>query len=202
MLTCKGTPMTALAVLAVLVALVAIRWVTTPSSLVNRLTGTEAWTDPINLPSGSTMNGRAIAGSGAGVVDTTATTLSVTATQNAGKVLTISTTAAIAISLPPATGTGDSYKFVIEVAATATSSTIKAAGSDVMQGVAWALTTASANVIGYPTTATSNTISLNGTTLGGVVGDFIELTDIKTGIWSVKIFDQPTGSTATPFSHS
>jgi hypothetical protein len=58
----------------------------------------------------------------------------------------------------------------------------------------------SANVVGYGTSATSDTITLNGTTLGGVVGDIVEITDVKTGFFSVKIFASPTGTTATPFS--
>lgn len=88
----------------------------------------------------------------AGVVDTTATTLTVTATQHAGKVITVSSTAPIAVTLPQATGTGNRYRFNLRAAATATSHTIKVANAtDVMSGIVYALTTASANVIGYKT---------------------------------------------------
>ena len=138
-----------------------------------------------------------------GALDTTATTLTVTQALHGGRTVTISSAAPIAITLPQATGTGTTYKFQIQVAATGTSHTISHANAtDVMQGVAWALTTASANVVGYGTTATSNTISLNGTTLGGVVGDIVEITDVKTGFFSVKLFTSPTGTTATPVSHT
>lgn len=135
------------------------------------------------------------------VVNTTATTLSVTAASHAGKVITISSAAPIAVTLPQATGTGNTYRFQMQVAATATGHTIKVANAtDIMQGIVMGLTTSSDNVIGYKATATDDTITLNGTTLGGVVGDVIEITDVKTGFFSVKGFTAPTGSTATPFS--
>lgn len=137
----------------------------------------------------------------AGVVNTTATTLTITQALHGNRMVTVSSAAPIAVTLPQATGTGAVYKFQMQVAATGTSSTIKVANAtDVMQGVSWCLTTSAANVVGYGTSATSDTISLNGTTTGGVVGDIIEITDIKTGFFSVKMFSSPTGTTATPFS--
>jgi hypothetical protein len=45
-------------------------------------------------------------------------------------------------------------------------------------------------------------VSLNGTTLGGVVGDVVEFIDVKSGVWSVMAFTAPTGTEATPFSAS
>jgi hypothetical protein len=137
----------------------------------------------------------------AGIVDTTATTLTITQALHGNRTVTVSSAAPIAVTLPQATGTGTKYKFQMQVVATATSHTIKVANAtDVMQGVSWCLTTASANVVGYGTSATSDTISLNGTTLGGVVGDIIEIEDVKTGFFSVRMFSSPTGTTATPFS--
>ena len=157
-------------------------------------------TETVTLAAGSTVGGQVPAG---GVVDTTATTLTITAASHAGKVVTISSTAAIAITLPQATGTGNTYTFQLQVAATATAHTIKVANAtDVMQGVSWCLTTSSANVVGYGTSATSDTVTVNGTTQGGVVGDIVEITDVKTGFFSVKMFCSPTGTTATPFSAS
>lgn len=147
------------------------------------------------------LTGALIAGSASGVVDTTATTLAITQASHAGKLITISSASPIAITLPQATGKGDMYRFQMQVAATGTAHTIKVANStDVMQGVSWVLTTSSANVVGYATSATSDTISLNGTTTAGVVGDIIEISDVKTGFFSVKLFVQATGTTATPFS--
>lgn len=134
-------------------------------------------------------------------VNTTATTLAITAALHANRTVTISAAAPAAITLPQATGTGNKYKFVIAVAATGTSHTIKVANAtDVMTGYAFCVTTTSDNAEGFKTSASSDTITLNGTTLGGVVGDIVEIEDIKTGIFSVKLFTAPTGTEATPFS--
>lgn len=135
-----------------------------------------------------------------GVVATTATTLSVTAASHAGKTIVINSAAPIAVTLPASAATGNVYTFVVGVAATATSSTIAAAGTDVLEGVSWVLTTSSANVVGYASTATSDKISLNGTTTGGVPGDKWVFIDSESGTWNVQGYSQATGTTATPFS--
>lgn len=130
-----------------------------------------------------------------------ATTLTVTAASHNGRIITLANTAPITVTLPQATGTGNRYRFYVGQAATGTASKIQVANAtDVMAGVQWVLTTSSANVIGYPTTATSDTLSMNGSTQGGVAGDVIEIVDVITGIFSVQMNCQSTGSTATPFS--
>jgi hypothetical protein len=142
-----------------------------------------------------------LAGAPAAPVATTATSLAITAAAHANRTVVVNSTAAIAITLPQALGTGNKYKFVVGVAATATSHTIKVANAtDVMTGYAFCVTTTSDNAEGFKTSATSDTITLNGTTLGGVVGDIIEIEDIKTGVFSVRLSTAPTGTEATPFS--
>lgn len=135
-------------------------------------------------------------------VNVTGTTLAVTQAAHSGRIVTVSAAAPIAITLPQATGTGSAYKFQMQVVATATGHTIKVGNAtDVMQGVSWVFSDNAANaVIAFPTTATSDTITLNGTTLGGIVGDLIEIIDVKTGFFSVRLHVQATGSEATPFS--
>lgn len=143
---------------------------------------------------------------GAGVVDTTATQLTITAASHAGKTVTVSSAAPIAIVLPQATGTGNRYRFNIRVAATGTSHTIKVANAtDVISGAVHVSTTATttdvaAIVAAFHTSASSDTITLNGTTLGGVLGDWYEIVDIKTGFFQVHGNTKATGTYATPFS--
>jgi hypothetical protein len=160
--------------------------------------------DILPLINGTTLKqitARNVQLSGITAIDTTATTLTITQATHGNKTVTISSAAPLAITLPQATGTGTKYRFVLTVAATGTQHTIKVANAtDVMAGYVFALTTASANVIGYGTTATSDTITLNGTTTGGVAGSQWEIEDVKTGIFRVMGFDAPTGTTATPFS--
>jgi hypothetical protein len=57
-----------------------------------------------------------------------------------------------------------------------------------------------AAVLGFATAAASDTITLNGTTLGGIVGDHIEIIDAITGTFAVRVFTAATGTEATPFS--
>lgn len=143
----------------------------------------------------------ATSGAGGTPVNVTGTTLAVTAAAHGGRVVTISAAAPIAITLPQATGTGVLYKFQVQVAATATTSTIKVANStDIMQGIAFCLITATPFAENFGTSATSDTITMDGTTLGGVPGDIYEIQDVKTGFFSVKCFTAPTGTKATPFS--
>lgn len=140
------------------------------------------------------------ANSGGAAVRTTATTLSVTQTQHAGRTVVIAAAAPIVVTLPAASGSGDTYTFYMEVAATGTESTIKVANAtDIMKGVVWAATTSSDNAAAFITTATSDSIEMNGTTKGGVAGDLYILRDIKTGLWSVQGYSAPTGTEATPF---
>lgn len=134
------------------------------------------------------------------VVATTATTIAITAASHANRTVLINSTAPAVVTLPAASGTGNTYRFVMGVAATATETTIKVANAtDVMRGYVFCVTTSSDNAEGFKTTATSDSIEMNGTTKGGVAGDIYELTDVATGIWSVRGFSAPTGTEATPF---
>ena len=58
-----------------------------------------------------------------------------------------------------------------------------------------------ASLISWPTVAASDTITLNGTTTGGVnIGDYVLLTDIATDQYSVSGLLNASGTEATPFS--
>lgn len=139
------------------------------------------------------------------IVDTTATTLTVTATQHAGRTISVSSAAPIAITLPQATGTGHRYRFIIAVAATATGHTIKVANAtDDFNGSIAIQDTSATDItcVAYAATATDDTITLNGTTQAGTVGTVIEITDVATGLFSAFVRGAATGSYATPFSAS
>lgn len=145
----------------------------------------------------------AVADVSARIVNTTATTLSVTATQHAGKTVTVNSAAPIAITLPASTGGGNEYRFVIGTAATATAHTIKVANTtDILAGVSVIAQTDTAQVGGFLTTATDDTVSLNGTTKGGLPGDEIFIRDIASGVFQVRITGGASGTVVTPFSAS
>jgi hypothetical protein len=136
------------------------------------------------------------------IVSTTATTLTVTAALHAGRTVKIATAAPIAVTLPAATGTGNRYRFVFSVAATATTSTIKCVGTDDMEaGLAiWDTSNTDILALSYAATATDDTITFDGTTRSGVRGCTVDLEDIETGLWSVLVKGPATGSYATPLS--
>lgn len=134
-------------------------------------------------------------------ISATGATLTCTADTHAGRTIVISAVAGCAVTLPAATGTGSVYRFIIGATITSNSTTIKVANStDVMSGRAFVISDGAAAVLGYATGATSDTITLNGTTLGGLIGDHIEIIDAIAGTFAVRVFTAATGTEATPFS--
>jgi hypothetical protein len=130
-----------------------------------------------------------------------ATTLSVTATQHGGRIISVNTTVPIALTLPQSLGTGNRYEIIIATLATATPHTIKVANAtDILAGISLVAQTDTAQVNGFLTTATDDTISLNGTTKGGIVGDKIVIVDIATGVFQVTATVGSSGTVVTPFS--
>ena len=134
-------------------------------------------------------------------VSVTGATLTCTKDVHAGRTTVISAVAGCAVTLPAATGTGSVYRFVIGSTITSNSTTIKVANAtDVMTGRAFVVSDNTAAVLGFATAAASDTITLNGTTLGGLAGDHIEIIDAITGTFAVRVFTAATGTEATPFS--
>ena len=134
-------------------------------------------------------------------VAVTGATLTVTPDVHAGRTTVISAAAGCAVTLPAATGTGSVYRFIIGASITSNTTTIKVANAtDVMTGRAFVISDNSAAVLGYATASTDDTITLNGTTLGGLIGDHIEIIDIIAGKFGVRVFTAATGTEATPFS--
>lgn len=180
-------------------------FVTTPTSMVNRLTGVETWTDPVNFASGSTVGGQVIGGgSGALVtVPPATTTLTVTAALHGGKTLLLAPTGGLAITPPAATGTGIIYKTFFTAAVTGGSFTWDAKlgnASDVLYG--WAQSYKATTFTPYISAGNFNLLTLNGTTTGGAaIGDWYEFQDFATNIWKVTGFSTQSGSIATMFSN-
>ncbi len=109
--------------------------------------------------------------------------------------------AALTFTLPAALGTGARFRFRVSVVNTSNYVIQVANSTDVMGGgiIMGADTAGAANV--WSTAASSDTITLNGTTTGGVsIGDYVEVEDIKAGFWGVTGHVQGSGTEATPFS--
>lgn len=131
-----------------------------------------------------------------------AVTASVTLAQgtHSNRVTTLSAAAGLAVTLPAATGTGDTYELVVITTITSNTTTVTCAGSDAMQGQAIVLSDGAAAVLAYDAAGTATVLTMNGTTQGGYVGHRITLKDIATAKWLVTSIGKATGTEATPFS--
>lgn len=130
-------------------------------------------------------------------------TAAITITLHEGRELYVTGTSLATYTLPEATGSGARYKFTIgEVN---TSNTVIVVADTTNTNFIGSvnnldLDAAAQGAFGSP--ANSDTITLNGTTTGGALGDTIELVDMATDVWKVSgQLQTPTGSNpATPFS--
>ena len=72
--------------------------------------------------------------------------------------------------------------------------------TDVMIGSSLFIDDSSDNVVGFETASTSDTITLNGSTTGGLAGTIITCKAIGANRWGVQVNTGGTGDAATPFS--
>ena len=92
-------------------------------------------------------------------------------------------------------------KFVVSTTVTTNADIVKVANaSDSMIGRALACADGGNGVNGFEVASGNDTITLDGTTTGGYVGDTIEIVDIKTNVFLVNAYLNQTGTEATPFS--
>ena len=120
---------------------------------------------------------------------------------DAGAVLVVNAAAGLTLTLPAAAGTGMEFEIVIGTTVTSNSVVIAVAnGSDTMTGSARVAQDAGDTAVAFEAGSTADTITLNGTTTGGIKGDRIMLADIADNLWSVHIVSSATGTEATPFS--
>lgn len=141
------------------------------------------------------------AGSNNGLVDCTASTLTVTKSLHSGSVVTLNRAAGITVTLPAASGTGDCYRFIIGTTVTSNSTIIKVANSsDSFCGFAIQAADGGSTSNMWEIATNDDTITFNGTTTGGIKGDYVEIIDIGTNIFHVRVQGAATGTEATPFS--
>lgn len=135
-----------------------------------------------------------------GLVNLTAATLTVTANEHAGRVITVNRAAGSTVTLPAATGSGNRYEFIVGTTVTSNNLVIQVVGNDIMTGLATFAADGGDTLVGFETAADSDTITMNGSTKGGIKGDRIELIDIAADTWFVRVVGSATGTEATPFS--
>jgi hypothetical protein len=134
------------------------------------------------------------------LVAATAATLAVTAAAHGGRVVLFDRAGGVTATLPAATGTGNVYRFIVKTTLTSNGIIKVADNTDVMSGALTVTDQAGGGCEQFATAATSDTITLNGTTTGGIAGGLITLVDVATNLWSVSGVTVGTGTEATPFS--
>lgn len=123
------------------------------------------------------------------------------AVSESGKVVTLNAAAGLTATLPAATGSGKDYKFFLGTTVTSNNITIQVDNAnDTISGTALFAQDAADTAVLFETAATSDTITLNGSTTGGILGDMVELIDVAENKWFVRITGSATGTEATPFS--
>jgi len=129
-------------------------------------------------------------------------TITASATVNkydhAGTIVRLSAAAGLTVTLPAATGSGDTYKFFVITTVTTNDYVIQVTGNDVISGTLAVSTDIGGTVA--PTAADSDTITMNGSTTGGLIGSYVELVDVAADRWAVSGALNATGTEATPFS--
>lgn len=133
-------------------------------------------------------------------------TVAITELLHEGRDMYVTGTALATYTLPEATGGGARYRFVIgEVN---TSNNVIVVADTTNTNFIGNILTQDADLVGTIATLTqlapanADTLTFNGTTTGGQLGDWIEFADVATDVWFVTgITSVPAGSnTATPFS--
>lgn len=133
-----------------------------------------------------------------GITTVTAST-TLTAAAHAGQTIVVNAAAGATITLPDATGSGNRYD--ITTIADQTGDLVIAVpdADNTMQGVAY-LGNDAAGASCFYTADTSDTVTLNGTTTGGLKGARVELVDVAANTWNVMVYSEASGTEATPFS--
>jgi len=120
---------------------------------------------------------------------------------HADAVVLIDAAAGLTITLPAASGTGRVFEAALKTTVTSNSVVIKVANStDIMAGSAIQAADAGSTSNMWEAGASDDTITLNGTTTGGIKGDRVVLKDVASGLWLVSLIGAATGTEATPFS--
>jgi len=93
----------------------------------------------------------------------------------------------VTLTLPDATGTGNVYKFIVSVVNTSSYKFVAPDADNTIDGQIIITDADGTAATSFVTAATTDTIILNGgTSGGGAIGDYIELTDIAANQWAVS----------------
>ena len=118
---------------------------------------------------------------------------------NAMTVTNLATT--MTFVLPAALGTGNRYTFLTQLTCTQDHIYEAASAADVFTGYAYMGVTGT-DLEMFQTVAASDTVTLDGTISGGLLGTKVEFIDMAAGLWHVAVFANASGAQVTPFSEA
>jgi hypothetical protein len=131
------------------------------------------------------------------VAVTAATTLS--RNTHAGNVLLMNSATGFIVTLPASTGKGDVYEVFVLITVSSGNHVIKVANStDILAGAVHLTTDIAGSSM--LTSTTDDTITMNGSTTGGLRGSYLRFKDVSLGFWALEGNILCTGTEATPFS--
>lgn len=138
------------------------------------------------------------------IVISTATALSLTAALHGNRVVVVNTNSTVAntFTLPVATGSGEKFEVINGIAQTQGSVVVAANGTDIMKGRALSFdsTAVATHASFFLTSATSDKVTWNITTTGGLGNDRLVAYDEAANTWRVFVENNCSGANATPFS--
>lgn len=135
------------------------------------------------------------------VLAVTSSALTATRDDHDGKLLYLNRAAGITVTLPAASGSGTYIRFFVGATASGGSYIIKVANSsDTVKGVFSMAQDSGDTAVLFEASGTNDTWTGNGTTTGGIIGDYLEFEDVASNVWRVTGFGSGTGVEATPFS--
>ncbi len=154
---------------------------------------------------------------GPGNIKVITSSTSLTVASHAGRIIINNTAGAVTFTLPALNATanagvagptdynnlnnlGASFEIFATLTKTGNLVVQAANANDVMVGGAKLIDDSSDNMVGFETVAASDTITLNGSTTGGVTYSKITCTAVSSTQWKVDVDTACTGSPATPFS--
>lgn len=120
---------------------------------------------------------------------------------DSGVPITLNAAAGLTVTLPAAAGTGRVYEIIVGTTIGSNTAVVKVANSsDIMTGVCITGQDAGDTLVLFETASDTDTITMNGSTKGGIKGDRIYLRDITSNLWYVSMLCSGTSSEVTPFS--
>ena len=138
-------------------------------------------------------------------IHTFVATDAITVAEHAGRTLLLGEVggnAALTLTLPDATGSGATYKFIVTVVNTSNYVIAVPDAANTIDGIMMYLDEDGTAVTAFPTVAASDTITLNGGTTGGQIGDYLEIIDIAADQYHVRGVQRCLAGVnpATPFT--